>query len=78
MILLKLRDILRLLRAQLSFLYNKKELEYNKKDQIVIKKISKIIIKFEKDNKKKLNTHKIFSQKVFELIKKKTIKLFTA
>ena len=76
MIVQKLIDIQRNFRAKLSFFYNEKQLE-EKEDNILIKQLilksKKISYKNKKNYKK---THKIFSQKVLDLVQKKINKLF--
>jgi hypothetical protein len=68
-----LKDLLRKIRAGLSFPFNNKEKFYNLKDKIIVDKIYIIAKKIKKKDKKKLNTHKIFSSKILNLIIKKKL-----
>jgi hypothetical protein len=68
-----IKDLLRKIRAGLSFPFNNKEKFYNAKDKIIIDKIYKIANKIKNKNQKKLNTHKIFSSKILNLILKKKL-----
>lgn len=67
------RDILRKFRANLSFFFNTREVRYTKKEIKIVNKIYKIAFKINKNNNNKLNTHKIFSNKILNLILKKQL-----
>lgn len=67
------RDILRKFRANLSFFFNTRENRYTKKEIKIVNKIYKIAFKINKNNNNKLNTHKIFSNKILNLILKKQL-----
>ena len=67
------RDILRKFRANLSFFFNTREVRYTKKDIKIVNKIYKIAFKINENNNNKLNTHKIFSNKILNLILKKQL-----
>jgi len=66
-----LRNLQRILRAKLSIFFNKKEILNYKIQKIIdeVYQLSDDYFKFKKVNRKK--THKIFSKKVYEMIKKK-------
>lgn len=67
------RDILRKFRANLSFFFNTREVRYTKKEIKIVNKIYKIAFKINENNNNKLNTHKIFSNKILNLILKKQL-----
>ena len=67
------RDILRKFRANLSFFFNTRENRYTKKEIKIVNKIYKIAFKINENNNNKLNTHKIFSNKILNLILKKQL-----
>jgi hypothetical protein len=63
-----LKNWTRFIRALISFPYNKQETSYARKERIIVKKVFMIAKKIQQENKKKLNTHKIFSDKILNLI----------
>jgi putative sugar O-methyltransferase len=71
MIQYSLRSLQRLIRSKLSIFFNKKEYSNPKIIKIIdeVYQISNNYLKLQKKNRKK--THKIFSKKVFNLIRKK-------
>jgi len=66
-----LRNLQRLFRAKLSIFFNKQEYVNPKIKKIIneVYKLSENNIKLNKLNRKK--THKIFSKKVYQMIRKK-------
>ena len=67
------RDILRSLRANLSFFFNKNEIKYSRKDITIINKIYNIAFAINNNDKNRLKTHKIFSNKILNLILSKQL-----
>ena len=67
------RDILRSFRANLSFFFNKNEIKYSKKDIPIVNKIYNIAFEINQNNKNKLKTHQIFSNKILNLILNKQL-----
>lgn len=67
------RDILRSLRANLSFFFNKNEIKYSRKDITIVNKIYNIAFAINNNDKNRLKTHKIFSNKILNLILSKQL-----
>ena len=66
-----LRNLQRILRAKLSIFFNKKEILNYRIQKIIdeVFQLSDDYFKFKRVSRKK--THKVFSKKVYEMIKKK-------
>ena len=72
-IFLRLKDITRFLRANLSFFFNKKENFYSSLDLQILEEINKYHSKLLLTKKYKLHTHNVFSKKVLKLIINKNL-----